>query len=162
MPNPAVITVTNGSLKLADTQAGLATGTAFECQVTTCSLEASANTAEVPATFCSPTFSTAGLSSFAMSISWIQDWRAAAGGLSGYAYTHDAQVKWFELKLDKTDTTPVATGQVTVVAGAFGGEAGSPLVTSTSWPVVGKPTITLPVTLEADEAEAEAEPEPVG
>ena len=42
----------NPTLKLADTEAGLTTGTAFECQLTTAELVATANMVQVEQTPC--------------------------------------------------------------------------------------------------------------
>jgi len=156
MPAPTVIVITDGSLKLADDEAGLVTGTAFECQVTEASINAVPNLETVPATFCSPEAQAPAATGYTLAVAWLQDWTAPSGGLSGYAYTHDTELKWFELKLDKDDTTTVATGQVRLVAGAFGGAAGIPLPATAEWPVQGKPDITMPAAagLAADEEAA--------
>ena len=161
MTAPTVILITDGSLKLADDEAGLALGEAFECQVTEAAINAVPNLTTVPATFCSGEAQAPAATGWALALSWLQDWTAPSGGLSGYAFTNDTEQKWFELKLDKDDLTPVATGQVRLVAGAFGGAAGTPLPASAEWPLSAKPTITMPAAagLEADDQRAGDEAE---
>ena len=157
MPAPTVIVITDGSLLLADDEAGLALGEAFECQVTEASINAVPNLETVPATFCAPESQSPAATGYTLAITWLQDWTAPGGGLSGYAFTNDTEEKWFELKLDKDDVEPVATGQVRIVAGAFGGAAGIPLPASAEWPLAGKPDITMAAPVVAA-AESEAEP----
>jgi hypothetical protein len=141
--DPVVIIVTNGILKLADDEASLATGTAFECQTTSAAINAAPNLQTVPATFCAPASQAPAATGFELAISWLQDWTAPGGGLSKYAFDNDTLTKAFSLQLTE-DAEPVATGQVRVVAGAYGGDAGTPLVSSTTWPLVNRPTITAP------------------
>jgi len=143
MAAPTVIVITDGSLKLADDEAGLVSGEEFECQVTEASINAVPNLETVPATFCSPEAQAPAATGYTLAVTWLQDWTDPGGGLSGYAYTNDTELKWFELKLDKDDVTPVATGQVRLVAGSFGGAAGIPLPASAEWPCQGKPDITM-------------------
>jgi hypothetical protein len=149
MSAPTVILITDGSLKLADTEAGLATGTAFECQVTEAAINAVPNLTTVPATFCSGEAQAPAATGWSLAIAWLQDWTAPGGGLSGYAFTNDTAEKWFELKIDKDDLTPVATGPLRIVAGAFGGAAGTPLPATAEWPLSAKPAITLPTPVAA-------------
>lgn len=154
MPAATLIVMTDASLKLATTLAGITAAPEFGCQVSTGAITAVPNLADVPATFCAPKTQTPAATGWTLDLTWLQDWRDAAGGLSGFAYTHDTELMFFELKLDKADTTPIATGEVRVVAGAYGGEAGVPLPASASWPIQGRPDITLPVTLAADAQDA--------
>jgi hypothetical protein len=85
----------------------------------------------------------------------LQDWTDSAGGLSGFAYTHDTEPKWFSLSLNDA-TTPLATGQAYVVAGSYGGEVGAPLTTDVVWPCLDKPDITMPTTVAAAASSAKA------
>jgi hypothetical protein len=147
----SIISITDGSLKLADDELGLATGDAFECQVTDASIQAVPVTETVPATWCEGESSIPGKSGWQIVINWLQDWRDSAGGLSGYAFTNEAALKWFEMKLDQADTEPVATGQCYIAAGNYGGAANTPLPATATWPLAAKPTITLP-TAAATEA----------
>lgn len=144
MPAPTVITITNGLVKFADDEASLATGEAFECQVTEASINATPNLQTVPATWCSPESQSPAATGFELAITWLQDWTAADGGLSMYAFENDTKTKWFSMQLDVDDDTTVATGQVRVVAGSYGGAAGTPLTATATWPLAAKPTITVP------------------
>jgi hypothetical protein len=143
MSAPTVIVITNGTLTLADDEAGLVTGTGFECQVSEAAINATPNLQTVPATFCEPESQSPAATGYELAVTWLQDWTVPGGGLSNYAFINDAQTKWFELTLDGA-ATPIATGQVRIVAGSFGGPAGTPLTTSTTWPLASKPEILVP------------------
>lgn len=144
MSAPTVITITNGLVKFADDEAGLTTGEAFECQVTEASINATPNLQTVPATWCAPESQTPAATGFELAVTWLQDWTAPGGGLSMYAFENDTNTKWFSMQLDKDDDTTVATGQVRVVAGAYGGAAGTPLTATATWPLAAKPSIVVP------------------
>jgi hypothetical protein len=146
MPAPTVITITDGVVKFADDEAGLtAAGEAFECQVTEAAINATPNLQTVPATWCSPESQAPAATGFELAITWLQDWTAPGGGLSMYAFENDTETKWFSMQLDLDDDSTVATGQVRVVAGSYGGAAGTPLTATATWPLAAKPAITVPV-----------------
>jgi hypothetical protein len=149
MTAPTVITITDGVLKLADTEAGLVAGTGYECQVTEASINATPNLQTVPATFCAGESQSPAATGWELAVTWLQDWTAPGGGLSMYAFTHDTEELWFSLAFDKDDTEPIATGQVRLVAGSFGGAAGTPLTATATWPLAAKPAITAPVVAAA-------------
>lgn len=162
MPEPTVIIITDAVLKLADDAAGLATGEAWECQTTSCAINATPNLQTVPATFCSPSSQAPAATGYELAITWLQDWTAPGGGLSMYAYNNDTLTKAFSLTLNGA-TEPMATGTVRVVAGSYGGDAGVPLTATAVWPCPVKPTITAPAdvlatTASGPEGEADAEP----
>lgn len=144
MSAPTVITITDGVLLLADTEAGLATGIGYECQVTEASINATPNLQTVPATFCAPESQVPAATGFELAVTWLQDWSAPGGGLSNFAFIHDTEEKWFSLALDADLDTVLATGQVRLVAGAYGGAAGTPLTATATWPLATKPTIGVP------------------
>lgn len=158
-----VIQLNGATLKLADTSVALATAQdVYSCQVTSAAINANSNSQTVPATFCEGESDMPAPTGFELALSWLQDWTDSAGGLSGYAFENDTLPKWFELSLDG-GATVVASGQAYVVAGAFGGDAGTPLVTDAVWPLLAKPTITMPAVMAAGartEAEAEATYQP--
>jgi hypothetical protein len=149
-----VITVTAATLTLGPT----ATSTDFSCQVNVGTITPTANNVDVPATFCAGASQTAAPSSFALDLTILQDW-GAVKSVSQYLFDHDAEVVDFELEgIGVTGSTVTVTGQVTVVAGALGGEAGTPLTADVSLPILGKPTVVAtPPTVTAAEAE-DAEP----
>ncbi len=143
MSAPTVIIITNGVLTLADTEAELDTNSSdFQCQVTEAAINATPNLQTVPATFCAPESQSPAATGFELAITWLQDWTAPGGGLSNYAFENDTTTKWFSLKMDTGETA--AKGQTRVVAGSFGGPAGTPLTASTTWPLAAKPTIIVP------------------
>lgn len=144
MPAPTVITVTNGLVKFADSEDELATGVDFECQVTSAAINATPNLQTVPATWCAPESQAPAATGFELALTWLQDWTAPGGGLSKWAFDNDTNTKWFSLQLDKDVATTVAKGQVRVVAGAYGGDAGTPLTATATWPLAAKPEITTP------------------
>ncbi len=75
---------------------------------------------------------------------------AAVSGLQRYCYEHDGETVDF-VWTPNTDETPPATltGQLQVRAFPMGGKVGEQLVTSFSWPAVGKPVWAGGVALEA-------------
>lgn len=159
-----VITLNNPTFKLADSEAGLAAGDSYECQLTSAVITAAPQFNTIPATGCAPATQSPGRTGYAVDLSWLQDWTAAGGGLSGYAYDNDGQSKWFELTPDAVGAPTVkATGQVYVVSGGFGGTFGdgSAAATTASWPCLDKPDITT-AALFAAAATTEGQPtEPV-
>jgi hypothetical protein len=141
--------------KLADSEAALTTGVAYECQLTSCEIASTPNMKDVPATGCAGASQTPGLSSWALNLNWLQDWTAPGGGLSGYAYTNETAEKWFSLQLDANVATTVATGHCWVISGSYGGAiGGDPAPATAVWPCLEKPDITFPapVGLESEAA----------
>jgi len=117
-----------------------ATLTDYGCQVTEARITASANTTDVPATFCEPATKVNVPSSFTLELQGLQDW-GNVESLSEYLFKNDAVIVAFALYLDDTDD-PAATGSVSVSAGDFGGTAGASLTFTLSLPIVGYPEIT--------------------
>lgn len=154
-----VITLNNPVIKFADTQAGLAAATAYECQVTEARITGAPNYNTVPSTGCEGASQSPGLTSYSLDIAWLQDWTEPGGGLSGWAFDNDATAQWFSFQLNSTDATVKAEGQVYVTAGSYGGVFGdgsAANVDTVSWPCIGKPDITKPA-VAVQEAEAETE-----
>ncbi|HKE77298.1 MAG TPA: hypothetical protein VKB57_27005 [Acidimicrobiales bacterium] len=140
-----IMVVKNALVKFADDQAGLALATEYQCVVTSAAITTSPNIQTVPATGCQGEAQSPGQSSFALVLSWLQDWTASGGGLSGYAWDNDTELKFFSIQPDEAATEPLAEGQVYVVAGPYLGDFGTVLVaTGVTWPCFAKPTITLP------------------
>ena len=144
MSAPTVITITDGVLILADDEAGLNAGMGFECQVTEAAINATPNLQTVPATWCAPESQAPAATGYELAITWLQDWTANGGGLSMYAFENDTQTKWFSMQLDADVATTVAKGTVRLVAGSYGGAAGTPLTATATWPLAAKPEITVP------------------
>lgn len=168
MPNPTVIVITNAKFLLGDAAAdvdppGTGTGKAFECQISSAAINATPNMQTVPATFCSPESQAPAATGFELALTWLQDWTASSAGvpgsLSAYALANDTLTKYFSLTLVGT-AAPIATGQCRVVAGAYGGDAGTPLTATAVWPLVGKPTISEPTMAQAAAYASGEEPPP--
>jgi len=151
-----VIVITDANLKIADTQAGLATAPDFQCQVSSAAVNAAPNSQTVPATFCEGESQVPAATGWELALTWLQDWTLSAAGtppsLSQYAFDHDTELVWFSLSL--TDqATPLCEGQAYVVAGSYGGDAGVPLTATAVWPCAGKPAVTAPALVAAEASE---------
>jgi hypothetical protein len=148
-----VIVLNNPIVKLADTEAGLTTGTAFECQITSAALTASPNYQTIPPTGCAPPAQSPGKTSWSFDVAWLQDWTAPeASSISQYALANDGQPKWFEFTADSVGAPTVkATGQCYIAAGSYGGTFGdgSPAVANAAWPCLDTPDIAGAVTAAA-------------
>jgi hypothetical protein len=117
--------------------------TDFSCQVTKAEITSQSNTTttSVPATFCQPAseLSVPVASTFQLGLDFLQDWTQAAG-LSAFLFKHDAERKAFALYLEG-NVNPVATGEIIVQAGGFGGTPGQPLTSSVTLNINGYPDI---------------------
>jgi hypothetical protein len=161
-----VMNVKDAIVKFADTEAGLDTATEFQCVTTSAAITSSPNLETIPATGCAPETQQPAASSFSLVLAWLQDWSAPGGGLSGYAWTHDTEKKWFSIAPNNPEADVVATGEAYVVSGPFLGDFGTTLVaTGVTWPCDSKPDIAMPAagalfSVEGQAAEQETEPEP--
>lgn len=155
-----VIPIVAPVFKVADTEAGLTAGDAYECQLTTAEIIGTPNMNDIPATGCAPATQSPGLSSWGLHLVWLQDWTAPGGGLSGFSFDNETQEVWFSLAIDNVNNpTVVATGHGYVTAGNYGGAIGGAVSTAdTTWPLLEKPDIVTPAALPLA-AEPEAEPE---
>jgi hypothetical protein len=117
--------------------------TAFSCQITSASLEASPNESSisVPATFCDPAQERPqpGTTSYSLNISALQD-PDVVNGINRFLFENDTKDAWFFVGFDGTNP-PKAIGKVKVVAGTIGGEARTQLTFDASLAVDGKPQI---------------------
>lgn len=148
-----VIVITNASFKLADDAASITTAPDFQCQVNSAAINANPNLQTVPATMCGGESQVPAATGYELELTFLQDWTLSAG-LSFYLFENDTEEKHFSLSLND-DTAPIATGTLRCVAGAFGGDAGSPLQATVTLPIQGKPTISKPTgTTFAAEPEA--------
>lgn len=153
-----VMTYNRPTLKVADTEAGLATGEAFECQVTSAVINASVSFQTIPATGCSGPSQSPSNPAYELVVGWLQDWNTPGGGLSGWAEAHAGQAMWVELVPDSADTATKATGQYFIAPGSFGGTFGdgSSGTSQATWPAVDRPTFATPAETPL-EAEADTE-----
>lgn len=156
-----VLVLNNPTFKLADTEAGLGAGSAYECQLTSAVITAQPAFNTIPATGCAPATQSPGRTGYQIDMAWLQDWTAAGGGLSGYAFDNDGQAKWYELTPDAVGAPTVkATGQVYVVSGGFGGTFGdgSAAATTATWPCLDKPDIATAALFAAATEDESTEP----
>ena len=155
-----VIVLNNPIVTFADTEAGLTTGDPFQCQLTSAVLTPTPVYQTIPATGCAGASQSPGLTGWGFVVSWLQDW-GSDPSMSQYAFDNDTLPKWYSFTLDSIglpDT--VATGELYVSAGAYGGTFGdgSAATATATWPCLAKPAITavvLPLTAD-DTADAAA------
>ena len=121
----------------------------YGCQVTDIVVEPTPNTTTTPGTYCGAPHDTPGASSWAVVISFLQDW-GNTPSLSEFTYTNDGALCDFEFTSNNPDTVPSMTGKVFVTATAFGGPAGAAWAVATQrWSCNAKPTIVPPVVTAA-------------
>jgi hypothetical protein len=132
-----------GDAPVAGSPLDPSTLTDFSCQVTKAEITSQSNTTttSVPATFCQPAseVSVPVASTFQLNLDFLQDWTQAAG-LSAFLFKHDAERKAFALYLEG-NVNPVATGEIIVQAGGFGGTPGQPLTSTVTLNINGYPDI---------------------
>ena len=161
MPVPTSITIVSGHLKVGLTAAAL---DAFDCQVVTATLTANPKLNTVKATFCSPESEAPAATGYQLDLNFLQDW-SDPDGVCWFAFENDAALVYWELALTDDvapdDANVTMHGQAYVVALGFGGDAGTPLESAATWPVLGKPikgpsTGALAADAGADDALADA------
>ncbi len=141
-----VIVLNNPIVTFADDQAGLTTGEAYECQLTSAVLTPTPVYNTIPATGCAGASQSPGRTGWGLVVAWLQDW-GSDPSLSWYAFENDTELKWYSVTLDSIGMPDqVATGQLYVSAGAYGGTFGdgSAAVATATWPCTDKPTIPAP------------------
>jgi len=140
-----VMILNNPTLKVAQTELELATGTAVECQVTSARVTVAPVYVTIPATGCAGASQSPGLSGYSLELAWLDDWTVT--GLLHFAWENDGAEVWFELTPDATDAAQKVTGHAYAAAGGYGGTFGdgSPAASTATWPCVEKPVVTAPV-----------------
>ena len=134
-----------GSIKLA--LDGITPLVEYACQITDIVVEPTQNNTTTPGTYCGAPHDTPGASSFAVVISFLQDW-GNTPSLSQFTFDNDGALCDFEFTSTNPDTVPSCSGSAYVTATAFGGPAGAAwAVTTQRWSLNAKPTITPPVAL---------------
>lgn len=136
----------NPTVKVALTEAELATAPAAECQVTSAVLTPQPVYNTIPSTGCAGATQSPGTSGWSLDIAWLQDWSKAveAESLSWFAWNNDGRPVWVQLVPDAAAAVPMQmVGQFFAVAGGFGAPFGdgSAAATTATWPAVEKPTI---------------------
>jgi len=142
-----------GTIKIA--LEGITPLVEYGCQVTNIVLEPTQNNTTTPGTYCNAPHDTPGASSWAMVISFLQDW-GNTPSLSEFTLTNDGALCDFEFTSANPAAVPSMSGSCYVTATAFGGDPGAAWqVTTQRWPLLEPPTLTAsPTALEAREARA--------
>ena len=144
MPREAMVWNTP-SLKVATSEAGLASGTAVECQVSRAELIPQPVYNTIAATGCSGASQSPGTTGWSLELVWLADWtKPEAESLSWFAWNNDGKPVWVELIPDRDAVAQIAmTGQFFAVAGGFGATFGdgSAATSTNSWPAVDKPEV---------------------
>jgi hypothetical protein len=158
MPRHVMI-LTSPILRVADTEAGLTSGTAFQCQVTSAVISVTPKFATIASTGCEGESQSPGASAFALDLAWLQDWNYA-GGLTEYSWENAAgeggDPKWVELIPAAGDVAVNVRGECYIVEGTLGGTFGdgSAAPSTASWPFVSKPDLSPAATTAARTAAA--------
>lgn len=143
-----------GTIELA--LAGITPLVAYSCQVTSFSVEPTPNTTTTPGTYCGAPVDTPGASSWAIVISFLQDW-GATPSLSQFTFDNDGALCDFAFTSSNPDTVPSIEGSAYVTATAFGGDPGASWqVTTQRWSCSEKPTIVPSVALAAAAAKSKS------
>jgi hypothetical protein len=118
---------------------GTTPGTEYGFQVSALALTPSVNETAGTPTLAEPAPAPEQKTDFTLDGDAINDF-GTISGLQRYCYDNDGSTVDFVWTPNTTDATPaVLTGQVQVRAFPMGGKVGEQLVTSFSWPTVGKP-----------------------
>ena len=112
----------------------------FECQISNFTITASPNSIAIPATYCAGPSSASQPSSFAVELSYAQDW-GETNSLSELLFDNDGQTLFYDFKPDDA-TVGHWDGELYAVSGDIGSEGQALWVTSNSLPCVAKPTHT--------------------
>ena len=111
-----------------------------ECQISNFTVTPTANSIQIPATYCVGPSVAAQQSTFAIALSFMSDF-GASPSLSELLWDNDGQTLYYEFTPDDV-TIPIATGQFWAVAGTFGGPGDGLWVSTVSLPCVEKPVLT--------------------
>ena len=115
----------------------------FECQVSNFTLTSTSQTVSVPATFCDGATTKATPSSWAVSLTFAQDW-GATPSLSELLYDEDGELIHFSF-VPSDATAGTWAGTCYAVAGDVGGEGQALWVSTDDMPCPAKPTYTAAV-----------------
>jgi hypothetical protein len=142
MPTPVTMTIVSGRLAIGPSGDALVS---YDCQVVSAACTPADNATDVPATFCAGARSSVARSSWTLDVTLLQDWSADATSFCWYTIDHETEEVVWELVLDTGADPPTLDavtmhGTAQVTAFPFGGDAGTPLQATKSWPIVSGPT----------------------
>jgi len=147
-----VMVLNRPTLKVSDTEAGIAAGLAVECQVNQARVECTPNYNTIPATGCSGATQSPGQDSWSLELIWLDDWTAAAAeSLSRFAYENSGSQVWYELTPDTDVPTVKVTGSAYCASGGVGGTFGdgSAAQSTVTWPCIERPLVSEPAVTAA-------------
>lgn len=141
----------------------LAAGTAtpFECDVSLAEILPEPGDDVTYATLCPEgSYSARGKTTYALHVVAVQRW--AADGLAAFLWNNDGELATFTYQAHGQDVVPSAdvpgmSGEVTLLAGAYGGEVDTFAELDVTLPCSTKPTMHTAAFPAAAEAEAEEE-----
>ena len=150
MTAPVVMTITAGTLAVGPEGGPLVQ---YDCQVVSAAVNPTPNMQTQKATFCAGETQVPGATGWELVVNVLQDWSADATSFCWFSIDNDAQVVEWEVALQGGLTAPADApvtmhGQAYCVPFPFGGDAGTPLEATQTWPIIGKPvqgpsTVTL-------------------
>jgi hypothetical protein len=129
-----------GSIKFATSEAGLDAAVEQGFQITSFKVAPKPNLNSAPGTFGAPPVDVPGQTSFNLVVSYLQDWGLDANAFAEFLHNHDGEEYWF--RIDPADAgVKGMDGKCFIVAGGYGGDAGSNWVETVTFPCSTKPTI---------------------
>jgi hypothetical protein len=136
----------------------------FNCDLSTAAIEPTAGDEITYSTLCAEgSYSSVGKTTYALHVVAAQRW--AADGLASFLWDHDGELADFQYQAHGDGVTPTAdlpgmTGQVRLIAGAYGGEVDTYAEVDVTLPCVSKPqkiTAAFPAAAAAEAPEGEPE-----
>lgn len=127
-----------GTLKFAATEGGLGAGTDASAQVMDFKVVHSPNIVQAPATLGYAASAEAGMASYAIEISILQDWGATVS-ICKYFYDNEGSTVWFEYN-PAGATEDSFKGQCSITGVDYGGPSDGNWVEDLSFPCPEKPT----------------------
>lgn len=112
----------------------------FECVISNFVVSATAQSITIPATYCAAQSTAAQGSSFAVSMTYQQDW-GDTPSLSELLWNNDGELLYFTFTPDEPEAGSVS-GTCYAVAGDYGGEGQGLWVSTGDLPCPSKPTYT--------------------
>src|SRR5262245_51134463 len=135
-----VLVLNNPKFTAADTQLGLDTGDAFECQITSAAVTPAPVYNTIPATGCAGQSQSPGITGWQLDLAWLQDF-GNDPSMSQFAFDNDGQPVWYRFTPDSVgQPTFTVEGQAYVASGAIGGTFGdgSAAAATATWPCLDK------------------------
>ena len=138
------------------------TAAPFECDAHLCAIESKAGDVITYQTLCADgSFSQSGRSTYALHVVAVQDWSST--GLARFLWDNEGALAVFayqahgDATVVPSDTAPGMTGQITLVAPNYGGEAETYAELDVTMPCTTKPTLAVAAFPATAAVESESE-----